>query len=171
MSSLKASKLLQGKKNIVILTGAGLSAGSGIPTFRGNDGLWTKKYKYCDTPEELATKEFFTEHPEVKWEWTYDFSELCKKCKPNNGHKAILQFQEYCAKNNLECTLVTQNIDNLHAQLIKESKILNPRATKEGDEGHGFTDHVNEIHGNLSYVRCSNDCTLNLKDIPKRDPR
>ena len=59
MTAVKAGKLLKDKKNIIILTGAGLSAASGIPTFRGNDGLWTKKYKYCDTPQDLATLKFF----------------------------------------------------------------------------------------------------------------
>ena len=100
MAASTASELLKDKKNIVILTGAGLSAASGIPTFRGNDGLWTKKYKFCDKPEDLATLSFFEAHPEVKWEWTHDFYELCKKSEPNEGHQAILKFQEYCIKNN-----------------------------------------------------------------------
>ncbi|CAI2366975.1 unnamed protein product [Moneuplotes crassus] len=169
MSPEDASELLKDKRNIVILTGAGLSAASGIPTFRGNDGLWTKKYKYCETPEELATLKFFKVHPEVKWQWTHDFYDLCKNAEPNAGHKAIVQFQEHCKLNGKQCHLVTQNIDDLHARLIQESKILKPTVTSEGEPGFGFTDSVYEIHGNLSYSRCFQECSKALKPVQVPD--
>ncbi|CAI2367360.1 unnamed protein product [Moneuplotes crassus] len=169
MSPEDASGLLKEKNNIVILTGASLSAASGIPTFRGNDGLWTKKYKYCETPEELATLKFFKAHPEVEWQCTHDFYELCKNAEPNAGHKAIVQFQEHCKLNGKQCHLVTQNIDDLHARLIRESEILKPTVTSEGEPGFGFTDSVYEIHGNLSYSRCSQECSKALKPVQVPD--
>ncbi|CAI2363991.1 unnamed protein product [Moneuplotes crassus] len=169
MSPEDASELLSYKTNIMILTGAGLSAASSIPTFRGNDGLWTKKYKHCETPEELATLKFFKAHPEVKWQCIHDFYELCKNAEPNAGHKAIVQFQEYCKLNGKQCHLVTQNIDDLHARLIRESEILKPTVTSEGEPGFGFTDSVYEIHGNLSYSRCSQECSKALKPVQVPD--
>ncbi len=105
----------------MVLTGAGVSAASGIPTFRGQDGFWKKRKTYggCEEPERILTKDFFKEHAEAVWEWHYDFYELQEKCKPNQGHHAILQFQEHCAQNGIECMLVTQNIDDYHGLLIK----------------------------------------------------
>ena len=96
MTAAEAGKLLIGKNRILILTGAGLSAASGIPTFRGNDGLWIKEYKNCESPEEMATLEYFKKYPEEEWKWNIDFLELMAKWKPNAGHKAILKFQEFC---------------------------------------------------------------------------
>jgi NAD-dependent deacetylase len=81
-----AGELLKGKKRVLIITGAGISAASNIPTFRGDDGIWTKKYKHCKSPQELATWEFFIKHPDVKWQWTYDFLELVRNNHPNAGH-------------------------------------------------------------------------------------
>ena len=81
---------LKGCKKIVILTGAGVSAGSGIPTFRGQDGFWKGRKTYGGTvePGDICTKWFFADKPECTWEWHYDFFELKKKCKgPNEGHR------------------------------------------------------------------------------------
>jgi len=171
MTASEASKLLKDKKHVVILTGAGLSAASGIPTFRGNDGLWTKKYKHCDKPEDLATLAFFQKHPEIKWEWTHDFYELWKKSQPNDGHRAIVEFQEFWKLNGMKWSLITQNIDDLHSRLIKQSKVLNVANKQEGEEGFGFTPNVFEIHGNLNYVRCFKEWCLELKKMPEWDSR
>ncbi|CAI2367712.1 unnamed protein product [Moneuplotes crassus] len=165
MSPLDASKLLKHKRNIIILTGAGLSAASGIPTFRGNDGLWTKKYKYCDSAEDFATLRNFKEHPEALWEWMHYRLELCKQAEPNEGHKTILQFQEYCKLNGVKCHLITQNIDGLHTRLARQSEVLAVEETKQGDPSHGFTDCVFEIHGNLNYSRCFAECSKDLKEV------
>ena len=111
------------------------------------------KYKNASKPEDLATRRYFEEYPESKWEWTYDFLDLIENHKPNEGHKAILKLQEHWALNGIKWSLVTQNIDDYHWQLILNSSILKTTQHEEGKPGFGFTDHVYEIHGNLRYVR------------------
>jgi len=114
--------------NIVILSGAGMSAESGVPTFRGEDGLW-KNYR----AEELATPEAFNDDPEVVWEW-YDWRRgLIKPLKPNPGHYAIAELE--IKKKNL--SIVTQNVDGLHREAGSKK--------------------VYELHGNIWKVRCI-DC-------------
>lgn len=168
MKASDAGKLLKGWKNIIILTGAGLSAASGIPTFRGNNGLWTKKYKNCEKPEDLATLKYFKEWPDQKWLWTYDFIDLINSSEPSKGHEAICQFQEYCHQNDIKWTLITQNIDDLHCRVIKKSKVLKPKSKEKGTKEFGFTDNVHEIHGNIKYMRCFAECSLNLYPVPPR---
>lgn len=82
---------LRGKKHIMILTGAGLSAASGIPTFRGASGFWTQKNVYdgYSDPEEILTMRTFNKDPSVVWRWHWDFTDLMNKCRPNEGHRAI----------------------------------------------------------------------------------
>ncbi|CDW75458.1 silent information regulator protein sir2 [Stylonychia lemnae] len=155
-----AAKHMIGKKNILILTGAGLSAASGIPTFRGDNGFWTRTYGDETDPQVILTQRFFTQNPELNWQWHYDFIELEDRCKPNKGHHAILKFQEYChLQNDIESFLVTQNIDNYHPQLIQQSKILmkNQEEKKQGESNYAFTPFVYEIHGNVKYMHCFND--------------
>ena len=103
-----------------------MSAASGIPTFRGDNGFWTRKYGEETDPTEILTDRFFSRNPELVWEWHYDFIELANSCMPNVGHLALLKFQEYCAlsEGKVKCGLITQNIDNYDATLIKNSKIL-----------------------------------------------
>ena len=82
----EAAHYLQNSKHILILTGAGLSAASGIPTFRGDNGFWIKKYEGISNPEQILTMRFFKEKPHVNWSWHYDFLTLKKNCSPNIGH-------------------------------------------------------------------------------------
>jgi len=96
VSPKEAAKHLVGKKNIMIITGAGLSAASGIPTFRGDNGFWSRSYGGVTDPTEILTYTFFVKRPQLVWQWHFDFIELADKCKPNQGHKAILKFQEHC---------------------------------------------------------------------------
>ena len=97
----EAAKYLKGKKKVAILTGAGISAASGIPTFRGQDGFWkdAKQYAGEKDPMSVLTLEFFGKHPEANWEWHYDFLKLMKDkdVTVNNGHIAVNDFMEYCA--------------------------------------------------------------------------
>ena len=114
--------------NIVIVTGSGISAESGIPTFRGEDGLW-KKYR----AEELATPEAFYSNPELVWEW-YDWRrQLIGKAEPNPGHEVIAKMEEHYSN----FLLITQNVDGLHR--------------KAGSH------NVVEIHGNIWRVRCTDE--------------
>ena len=95
---------LQSAKKIVFFTGAGISAESGIATFRGVDGIWNKM-----KPEELASFDAFMRNPDLVWEWYQHRRDIINKCIPNPGHIAIVGFEKY-----YDVTVVTQNIDNLH---------------------------------------------------------
>lgn len=119
---------LRGAKIVAVLTGAGVSAESGVPTFRGEEGLW-KKYR----PEELATFESFMRNPQLVWEW-YNFRrDLIHKVKPNPGHYALAEMEKLFP----EFHLITQNIDNLHR--------------RAGNQ------RIYELHGNIMRNRCV-DC-------------
>ncbi len=101
----QALQWLTQAKAVAILTGAGISAESGIPTFRGDGGLW-KNFR----PEDLATPEAFAKDPKLVWEW-YDWRRgLIAQAEPNAGHKAIVQLQ----LQKKVCNLITQNVDGLH---------------------------------------------------------
>ncbi len=116
--------------NVVVVTGSGISAESGIPTFRGEDGLW-KKYR----AEELATPGAFFANPKLVWEW-YDWRrQLIGKANPNPGHEVIAKIEEHYD----EFLLITQNVDGLH-----------------GKAGSG-QDNMVEIHGNIWRVRCTGE--------------
>ena len=90
----EAAQILKDRKKITIMTGAGISAASGIPTFRGQDGFWKSKKKYAgeNDPKQIATSKFFYNNPEAAWEWDYDFMRTIKGCQPNAGHIAIREF-------------------------------------------------------------------------------
>ena len=91
---------------IVAFTGAGISAESHVPTFRGGDGLW-RNY----SPEKLATVEAFLSDPGLVWEW-YDWRrQIIHKAQPNPGHQALAEIERRATG---RFTLVTQNVDGLH---------------------------------------------------------
>ncbi|NMC76059.1 MAG: NAD-dependent protein deacylase, partial [Candidatus Methanofastidiosa archaeon] len=120
----KIASLLKYKKNVA-LTGAGISQESGIPTFRGKDGLW-KTYN----PEELATKNAFIKNPELFWDF-YNFRRnLIKNAMPNDAHLTLASME----KEGQLFSIVTQNVDRLH---IKAGSV-----------------NVIEIHGNIWDVKC-----------------
>jgi len=126
-------------ESITILTGAGVSAESGVPTFRGEDGLW-EKYR----AEDLATPEAFQSDPELVWRW-YDWRRsLIAPLKPNQGHECIATVENVC-QNSL---LITQNVDGLHA-LAGSKKMV-------------------EIHGNIWQVRCNQNCPHSPQDWEDR---
>jgi len=115
-------------KHCSVLTGAGVSAESGMPTFRGEGGLW-REFR----AEELATQEAFSRNPDLVREW-YEYRRgLLEDIEPNDGHRALAMAEEIFE----EFTLITQNVDGLHQYA-------------------GSTDVV-ELHGNLRRDRC-NDC-------------
>jgi NAD-dependent deacetylase len=98
------AKRLREANRVSILTGAGVSAASGVPTFRGPDGLW-RQYR----PEELATPEAFARDPRLVWEW-YDWRRgLIAQCRPNLAHDVIARWSRRPGT-----TVITQNVDDLH---------------------------------------------------------
>jgi NAD-dependent deacetylase len=122
----EAAELLRGARRVVVLTGAGVSAESGIPTFRdAMTGLW-ERYD----PTELASPEGFQANPKLVWEWYESRREMVKKCKPNPAHHALAALE----KRYEQFALVTQNVDELH--------------TRAGSK------NVLELHGRILENRC-----------------
>jgi len=122
----QACEWLAQATSVAVLTGAGISAESGIPTFRGADGLW-KQYK----AEELATPEAFAKDPKLVWEWYNWRRGIIAKAAPNPAHKALVQLEI----RKPAFTLITQNVDGLH-DLAGSGKIL-------------------RIHGDIWRLRCT----------------
>src|SRR3954462_14130593 len=98
-------------QSVAALTGAGISAESGIPTFRGAGGLW-RTYR----AEDLATPDAFARDPVLVWEWYESRRAFVAKAEPNAGHRAITEMQ----KGRQQFTVVTQNVDNLHERAGSE---------------------------------------------------
>ena len=98
-TSKAAAKYLTGKKQIAILTGAGVSMASGIQPFTGVDGIMRqqeRKYKDHNDCREVLTRDRFLKEPEKVWDWTYNFLQSVSEVKPNITHRAIREFQEHC---------------------------------------------------------------------------
>lgn len=133
-------------RNIVVVTGAGISAESGLPTFRDKDGYWTKGSKNYH-PMELATRQTFATEPETVWEWYHYRRNLYAKTNPNEGHKALTDLERFFNANERKFHLVTQNVDNLHG--------------KAGSK----RENMFEIHGNIFFMRCFEECSGELYEI------
>ena len=117
--------ILEQTNHVIVLTGAGISAESGIPTFRGKEGLW-KKYK----AEQLATPTAFIKDPKLVWEW-YDWRRgIIASKDPNAGHMVLVGWEELFPN----FVLITQNIDGLHQRAGSKNVI--------------------ELHGNIHRVKC-----------------
>jgi NAD-dependent deacetylase len=129
---------LRNAKKIVVLTGAGISAESGLATFRdAQTGLWSK-FK----PEELATAEAFRRNPKLIWDWYAWRREQALEAEPNPGHLALAEMEKRAP----EFLLITQNVDGLH--------------TRAGSK------RIVELHGNIHRFRCfENDCTSDNFDV------
>lgn len=136
----RARELLEGADRIVVLTGAGISAESGVPTFRGQDGLW-RSYRV----EELATPEAFRRDPCLVWEWYAWRRRVVAGCAPNPGHRALARL---ALARPGAVTLVTQNVDGLHHRAAREE------ADGKRDPGPALP---LELHGQVHRDRC-NDC-------------
>jgi NAD-dependent deacetylase len=115
-------------RNIAILTGAGISAESGIPTFRGAAGLWNN-YR----AEDLATPEAFARDPELVWKWYEWRRGLIREAEPNRAHRALADLEQRVAST----VLVTQNVDGLHRRAGSRS--------------------ILELHGSLFRTRCTRE--------------
>lgn len=132
---------LKTAKSVVVSTGAGVSAESGVPTFRGEDGLW-KKFR----AEELATFDAFNANPELVWEWYQHRREIINKIKPNPGHYAIAEMARLFD----DFQLITQNIDGLH-------KLAG-------------SDDIVELHGNIKRNKCIDCGEMNYDEEFERFP-
>jgi len=134
---------LKGSKKIVFVTGAGISQESGIPTFRGKDGYW-RRYD----PMKLASIDAFYDDPKLVWEWYEDRRKNILSVKPNEGHFAISQMEEF-----KDVVVLTQNIDGLHQR-------------------SGST-NVLELHGSIIRIKCTvcdftDNITENFELLPPK---
>ncbi len=117
-------------QRVAVMTGAGVSAESGIPTFRdAMTGLWSKF-----RPEELATPQAFAANPQKVTQWYDERRRMCLECQPNAGHEALAALQQIKRDAGATFTLITQNVDRLHH--------------RAGSEG------VLELHGSILEWRC-----------------
>ena len=121
---------LREAKSVAALTGAGVSAESGVATFRDPDGLWAKF-----RPEELASMDGFLKNPNLVWEWYQARRDVIERVQPNAGHRALAEMQAWYEERGARFTLITQNVDKLHQRA-------------------GSRDVV-ELHGNIVENYCS----------------
>ncbi len=124
--SARLQKVLARADRVVAFTGAGISAESGVPTFRGEDGIWKKM-----RPEELASMSGFLANPQLVWEWYQHRRTIMHSVHPNAGHRALVEMEQVFGR----VTVVTQNIDNLHHR-AGSSRVI-------------------ELHGNIERNYCS----------------
>ncbi|RME92222.1 MAG: NAD-dependent protein deacylase, partial [Verrucomicrobia bacterium] len=129
---------LRRARSAAVLTGAGFSAESGVPTFRdAQTGLWARF-----RPEELATPEAFAAHPRRVWEWYAWRRRLVARAQPHAGHRALVVLQERLPR----LCVITQNVDGLHQRSGSREVI--------------------ELHGNIMRNRCSGDCGVIEEPVP-----
>lgn len=120
---------LRDAARVTILTGAGVSAASGVPTFRGSGGLW-RQFR----AEDLATAAAFGRDPRLVWEWYAWRRELIASCRPNAAHDVIAAWSKAFAR----CVVITQNVDDLHVR--------------------AGTSNVVRVHGSLWELSCWGQC-------------
>lgn len=142
MSELsRARDLLTRARVVFVLTGAGVSAESGVPTFRGAEGLW-KQFR----PEELATPEAFARDPRLVWEW-YDWRRrLVLGCRPNAAHLTLAALAVEAGR---LVRIATQNVDGLHVAAAREVA-ASARSPIDREAGLPL-----ELHGSLFRTRCT----------------
>ena len=129
---------MQRARSVAVLTGAGISADSGVPTFRGQDGLW-RSFR----AEDLATPEAFARDPRLVWEWSDWRRELIATKDPNAAHHALVELERRYER----YWLITQNVDGLHGAAGSKDPI--------------------ELHGNIWKVRCTGCGRVDTnRDVP-----
>jgi NAD-dependent SIR2 family protein deacetylase len=125
MSLADLARRIAGVSRLTVLTGAGVSAASGVPTFRGAGGLW-RQYR----AEDLATPDAFQRHPQLVWEWYASRRAIVAGCAPNAAHRVLAEWSR-----RRSCTVITQNVDDLHLR--------------------AGTERLIRLHGSLWELRCS----------------
>ena len=131
---------IRGARRWFVLTGAGISAESGIPTFRGAGGLWEGS-----RAEDLATPEGFRRDPALVWRWYRWRRSIVDEARPNQGHVALARIDSLVDR----LLLATQNVDDLHERAGSRRLV--------------------HLHGRIHGVRCSNDCGLHTSEDPSLD--
>jgi NAD-dependent deacetylase len=144
MRSEAVRKIVSGREPVTVLTGAGISAESGIPTFRGPEGYWTVESTVYH-PQDMATFAMFSERPWEVWKWYLYRLAICMQADPNPGHTALVTLEKHFKD---RFTLITQNVDGLHLRAGSTP----PRTF--------------QIHGNVEYMRCAAACNNRLYPIP-----
>lgn len=125
-------EILKSANSVAVLTGSGISAESGVPTFReAQTGLWAKF-----DPTELATPQAFQKDPRLVWQWYTWRRQLVSQARPNPAHAALVQMESFYP----DFTLITQNVDGLHQR--------------------AGSDRVIELHGNITRTKCSVEGTI-----------
>lgn len=141
----RLTEFYEKSRKLTILTGAGLSADSGIPTFRDKDGFWTiGSVNYM--PEEMGTYEMFLNKPLEVWKWFLYRFNICLKALPNTGHFAIKELEDTFTD---RFRLITQNVDGLHFK------------------AHSSRERTFLIHGTLEKARCGKECSSELYPYPQ----
>lgn len=134
--------------HLVVVTGAGISLASGIPTFRGDDpgAVWK------ESVTELGTYRFFRRDPVKSWQWSLEIFSRAEGAEPNEGHRALAELERRHVERGGRFTLVTQNIDTLHEEAGSEELV--------------------KVHGTVDRLRCGSDgCELGSPrgSIPRED--
>jgi NAD-dependent deacetylase len=130
---------LRAARAVTVMTGAGVSAASGVPTFRGPEGLW-RTFR----PEDLATPEAFARNPALVWEWYSWRRAKIASCRPNAAHEVLARWSQETTR---QVRVITQNVDDLHLRA-------------------GTRDLI-RLHGSLWETRCFNGCAAGVR--PWRD--
>jgi NAD-dependent deacetylase len=141
-----ASDFLESRGLFMVLTGAGISAESDIPTFRGPEGYWTIGSRNYH-PQEMATHDMFSRYPDDVWAWYLYRMDVCRRAEPNSGHLALVELENLLEDRFL---LITQNVDNLHLRA-----------------GNSLQ-RTYQIHGNIFFMRCAHECTRDLYPLPEK---
>ena len=130
MSAKQAAEWLRAAGEIAVLTGAGVSKESGVPTFReAQHGLWAQY-----DPQQLATPQAFRQNPRLVWEWYEWRREMVRKSQPNPGHYALAEIERRLP----QTWIITQNVDDLHEQAGSQKVI--------------------HLHGNIAQSKCADNC-------------
>lgn len=131
---------------VTVLAGAGISAASGIPTFRGPEGYWSVGAREY-TPQQLATRAMFERAPEDVWSWYLYRLGVCRSARPNPAHDALVRLEQTLGDRFL---LITQNVDGLHL-----------RAGNTPERTYA-------VHGEIEWARCASDCTVARVAVPEQ---
>lgn len=142
------ARRLRAGDRLTVMSGAGISAESGIPTFRGPEGYWTVGSRVYH-PQEMATRAMFDRSPREVWRWYLYRMGVCRRASPNAGHRAVVDLERLLGE---RFTLITQNVDGLHLRAGSSSG------------------RTLQIHGNVSYMRCARECSTEVFPLPAEVP-